>query len=73
MVINNMNQILTIFIIILGGIFGIFVVCKIVAWVFSNDFSEPEADMWANIAAKTGGALLLLKKYTKNKQLKKKH
>jgi len=72
MVITNMNQILTTFIVILGGIFCVFVACKIGAWAFSNDFSEPEADMWANIAAKTGGALLLLNHHRRRKQYKKK-
>ena len=67
-----MNQVLSIIIWSLVIGFVLFLCYKFIVYVFSNDFSNTEAEGYESLAGLTGGALLLLKKYTKNKQLKKK-
>ena len=38
---------------------------KFVMYVFVTDFSNPQADAYESLAGLSGGALLLLRKYTK--------
>jgi hypothetical protein len=60
-----MNQIIQIIIWICVIVLIVFFCYKFVMYVFTTDFSNPEADAYESLAGLSGGALLLLRKYTK--------
>ncbi len=66
-----MNQVLSIIIWSLVIGFVLFLCYKFIVYVFSNDFSDPEAEGYVNMASHIGGALLLLNR-RRRKQYKKK-
>ena len=60
-----MNQIIQIIIWIGVIVLFVFLCYKFVMYVFATDFSNPQADAYESLAGLSGGALLLLRKYTK--------
>ena len=60
-----MNQIIQIIIWIGVIVLFVFLCYKFVMYVFVTDFSNPQADAYESLAGLSGGALLLLRKYTK--------